>query len=88
MNYIVDGSYRRAIAREFGYECPEIVRSDLTEEDARVMARALNLARRQLNTTQKRQIIADQLRETPGEICPVDRQDAGRRWQDSCQCAR
>ena len=29
------------------------------------MARALNLARRQLNTTQKREIIAQQLRETP-----------------------
>ena len=29
------------------------------------MARALNLARRQLTTDQKRQVIADQLRETP-----------------------
>ena len=65
IRYIVDGSHRKKIADELGYECPEIARADLTEEEARVMARALNLARRQLSTTQKRQIIADQLRETP-----------------------
>jgi ParB-like chromosome segregation protein Spo0J len=65
VRYVVDGSYRKQIADELGYDCPEIVRSDLTEEDARIMARALNLARRQLNREQKRQIIADQLRETP-----------------------
>ena len=50
VHYVVDGSYRRTIARGLGYECPEIVRSDLTEEEARIMARALNLARRQLRT--------------------------------------
>jgi len=65
VRYVVDGSYRKQIADELGYDCPEIVRSDLTEEDARIMARALNLARRHLNTEQKREIIADQLRETP-----------------------
>ena len=65
VRYVVDGSYRKQIADELGYDCPEIVRSDLTEEDARLMARALNLARRHLNTGQKREIIADQLRETP-----------------------
>ena len=65
VHYVVDGSYRRTIARGLGYECPEIVRSDLTEEEARIMARALNLARRQLSTAEKRQIIADQLQETP-----------------------
>ena len=63
--YVVDGSYRKQIAEELGYDCPEIVRSDLTEEDARLMARALNLARRHLNTEQKRKIITDQLQETP-----------------------
>ncbi len=34
-------------------------------EEKRTLARALNLARRQLNTEDKRQIIADQLAETP-----------------------
>ena len=64
-NFIIDGSYRKKIADELGYECPELVRSDLTEEEARIMARALNLARRQLDRRQKRQVIADQLEETP-----------------------
>jgi hypothetical protein len=63
--YIVDGSHRKKIADELGYECPELVRSDLTEEEARIMARALNLARRQLDREQKRSVIADQLQETP-----------------------
>ena len=63
--FVIDGSYRKKIADELSYECPELVRSDLTEEEARIMARALNLARRQLDRQQKRQLIADQLEETP-----------------------
>jgi hypothetical protein len=63
---IIDGSYRRAIADELGYDCPEIVHTGLTEEEKRTLARALNLARRQLSQEQKRQLIADQLRESPG----------------------
>lgn len=62
---IIDGSYRKRFADEFGYDCPEIVEAGLTEEEKRTLARALNLSRRQLNTDQKRQIIADQLKETP-----------------------
>lgn len=62
---IIDGSYRKAIADELGYECPEIVEEGLTEDEKRTLARALNLARRQFSTDQKRELIADQLRETP-----------------------
>lgn len=62
---IIDGNHRRQIAIELGYDCPETVVSDLPEEELRSLARALNLARRQLNSTQKREIIAQQLRETP-----------------------
>jgi hypothetical protein len=62
---IIDGSYRKSIADELGYDCPEIVQEGLTEEEMRTLARALNLARRQLTQEQKRQLIADQLRETP-----------------------
>ena len=40
-------------------------RPGLEEDEKRTLARALNLARRQLNTEQKRELIADQLRETP-----------------------
>ena len=63
--YIVDGCYRKMIADELGYECPERLLPDLDEEEARIMARALNLARRHLDREQKRQVIADQLLETP-----------------------
>jgi hypothetical protein len=62
---IIDGNYRKAIADELGYDCPEIIQAGLTEEEKRTLARALNLARRQLSTEQKRQLIADQLQETP-----------------------
>jgi hypothetical protein len=62
---IIDGNYRKRIADELGYVCPEIVQEGLEEEEKRTLARALNLARRQLNREQRRQLIADQLRETP-----------------------
>jgi len=62
---IIDGNYRKMIAVELGYDCPEIVQSGLDEEEKRTLARCLNLARRQLNTEQKREVIADQLREMP-----------------------
>jgi DNA-binding transcriptional regulator YiaG len=63
---IIDGNYRKQIANELGYECPEIVQAGLEEDEKRTLARALNLARRQLDTDQKRELIADQLAETPG----------------------
>jgi len=62
---IIDGNYRKAIADELGYDCPEIVHAGLDDEEKRTLARALNLARRQLTTEQKWEVIADQLRETP-----------------------
>ena len=42
-----------------------IVQAGMEDDEKRVLARALNLARRQLNTDQKRKLIADQLKETP-----------------------
>ncbi len=62
---IIDGNCRKRIADEFGYDCPEVVHSDLDEDEKRTLARALNLARRQLNREQKRELIADQLCESP-----------------------
>jgi len=61
---IIDGNYRKRIADELGYDCPEIVKGGLTAEEKRTLARCLNLARREL-TQQRRQLIADQLHETP-----------------------
>ena len=62
--HIIDGSYRKAIADELGYDCPEIIQEGLSEDEKRTMARALNLARRHLTQEQKRQLVSDQLRET------------------------
>jgi hypothetical protein len=62
---IIDGNYRKTISQELEYDCPEIVQRGLTEEEKRTLARALNIARRQLTTPEKRQIISDQLAETP-----------------------
>jgi hypothetical protein len=62
---IIDGGYRKDIADEMGYDCPEIVMAGLEEAEKRTLARALNIARRSLNTQQKRELIADQLQETP-----------------------
>ena len=63
---IIDGNYRKQIAEELGYDCPEIVHPNLEEDEKRTLARALNLARRQLTQDQKRELIADQIEETPG----------------------
>lgn len=63
---VIDGSNRRRIAGDLGYDCPETVHAGLTEEEVRALARSLNLARRQLDRRQRRQLVADQLRETPG----------------------
>ena len=62
---IIDGNYRKQIAEELGYDCPEIVHPNLQDDEKRTLARALNLARRQLTQEQKRELIADQLEETP-----------------------
>ena len=62
---IIDGNYRKRIADELGYDCPEIVKAGLTDEEERTLARCLNLARRELSQQQRRQLVADQLQETP-----------------------
>lgn len=62
---IIDGNHRKEIADELEYDCPEITHEHLTEEELRTLARALNLARRQLTVEQKRALIADQLVDTP-----------------------
>jgi ParB-like chromosome segregation protein Spo0J len=51
---VIDGNYRKAIADELGYDCPEVVQAGLTDDEKRTLARALNLARRQLSQEQKR----------------------------------
>src|SRR4051794_9765304 len=62
---VIDGNHRRRIAEELGVDCPEVVKAGLTDREKRTLARALNLARRQLDQAARRALIADQLRETP-----------------------
>jgi DNA modification methylase len=63
--YILDGFARAKIAKEFGYECPSVTVTGLSEQEKRSQVRALNLSRRQLDYAAKREIIADELKENP-----------------------
>src|SRR5262249_58054128 len=60
-----DDTDRETIADDIGYDFPAIAQEGFSEDEKRTLARALNLARRQLTQEQKRQLVADQLRETP-----------------------
>jgi hypothetical protein len=63
--YILDGFARAKIAKEFGYECPSVTATGLSEQEKRSQVRALNLSRRHLDYAAKREIIADELTENP-----------------------
>jgi hypothetical protein len=62
---ILDGHHRFSIAEQLGIHCPTIVRKGMTEEQKRNYARSMNVARRHLNSAQKRAIIADVLSDSP-----------------------
>lgn len=62
---ILDGHHRVKACTELGIEWPRFVRKGLTEDEKRTHARQLNLARRHLDRAQKRDLIAEQLKETP-----------------------
>ena len=63
---ILDGHHRVRACVELGIsDWPRFVRKGLSEPEKRLHARQLNLARRHLNQAQKRDLIADQLREAP-----------------------
>lgn len=61
---IIDGHHRVQIADELGITCPAEVR-DVTDEQARDTAYALNLARRHLTGEQRRQLIAKEIQASP-----------------------
>jgi site-specific DNA-methyltransferase (adenine-specific) len=63
--YILDGFARAKIAKEFGYDCPSVTVTGLTEQEKRSQVRALNISRRQLDYAAKRRIIAGELKENP-----------------------
>lgn len=68
---LLDGHHRVELHGELRAEgvelapYPVIVRAGLTEEQKRAHVRSLNLNRRHLTREQRRQLIADQLKETP-----------------------
>ncbi len=63
---ILDGHNRARACRELGInDYPVEVRSGLTEAEKRVFARKLNVLRRHLTREQVRELIGDQLRDTP-----------------------
>lgn len=65
-NNILDGHHRVQICNELGItEWPRVVRLGLSEAGKLTHARQLNLARRHLDRQQKRELIAQQLKETP-----------------------
>lgn len=63
---VLDGHHRLKVCEELGIkEYPRVIRAGLTEEEKRLHARKLNMARRHLTQEQKRGLIREQLKETP-----------------------
>lgn len=63
---VLDGHHRLAICAELGIkDYPKVIRAGMTEEEKRIHARKLNMARRQLSQEQRRELIRQQLKETP-----------------------
>jgi len=63
---VLDGYHRLKICKELGIEdYPRVVRTGMSEEDKRTHARKLNMARRQITQEQRREIIRQQLMDTP-----------------------
>ncbi len=64
--HILDGHHRYRSCTELGItDFPTTVRPCLTEEDRRIFARKSNMLRRHLNRKQVRELIAEQLKDTP-----------------------
>ncbi len=63
---ILDGHHRVKICKELNIkDYPIITRFDLSEQEKRVHIRKLNIARRHLSCIQKRELIEEQLKESP-----------------------
>ena len=64
--HILDGHHRYRACTELGIaDFPTIVRPGLSEEERRIFARKSNMLRRHLSRKQVRELIAEQLKDTP-----------------------
>ncbi len=63
---VLDGHHRLKVCRELGIkEYPKVIRAGMTEEEKRLHARKLNMARRQLTREQMGELVDQQIIETP-----------------------
>jgi hypothetical protein len=82
---ILDGHHRVRACQDLGIEgWPRVIRPGLTDADKRRHARVLNLTRRHLTRTQRRQLIADEVTADPnrsdraiGRLLGVDHKTVG-----------
>ena len=74
----LDGHHREKICKELGItHWPKIIREGLSEEEKRIHARQLNIARRHLSQEQRQTLILEQLKETPERSDRQIAQDLG-----------
>jgi ParB-like chromosome segregation protein Spo0J len=76
---VLDGHHRQRIAAEMGIDCPVRVITGLTEDDKRAHAVAVNVHRRALTVSQRRELVQAELERDPsrsdraiGRLCGVD----------------
>jgi hypothetical protein len=76
---IIDGLERWQLANEFELDCPLSILFGMTDQQLREFCRVANACRRSLGKEQKKQMIREQLRDTPqysdqriGGICGCD----------------
>lgn len=63
---VLDGHHRLRACEELGItDYPDVIRADMSEDEKRFHARKLNMARRHLTQEQRRDMIREQLSETP-----------------------
>ena len=86
---ILDGHHHVRVCRELGInDYPVAVRNGLSEEEKRVYARKANVLRRHLNCDQIRELVAEQLRDTPDLSIIASGRSWGSMEKQLARCAR
>lgn len=66
VGHVVDGHYRKHIAKQLGIHCPTQVMPGLTDAEKFAMALTLNVDRRHLSVAQRRELLATSIKAEPG----------------------